>query len=283
VTGTGTAADPFQITTVVDVGTTGLRITQTDSYVVGQESYRTDVTLQNRTGAPIGGVLYRAGDCYLQESDSGYGFVQTDADRSSPGCALNANNTPAARIEQFVSLSAGNQFYEAGYSEVWAAIGAQNPFPNTRARCAESVDNGAGISWSVSVPAGGEVTRSRFTTFSPQGRTGAPPEVVPPSEIGLPPNRRCVDRRKFSFDLRRRSGLRVQRVEVYINSRSGRGLGRLKKVVTGRNITRLTIRRLPKRRFKVTIRTTHDNGSRLESSRRYRGCKKSKPRTRRLR
>src|SRR5438105_3695697 len=43
VLGAGTSADPYRIVTIVDLGTTGLRITQTDSYVVGQEAYRTDI------------------------------------------------------------------------------------------------------------------------------------------------------------------------------------------------------------------------------------------------
>lgn len=103
-----------------------------------------------------------------------------------------------------------------------------------------------------------------------------PSTVVPPAQIGLPPNKKCVDRRKFSFNLKRKSGLRVVRVQVYIN-------GKLKKVVTGSNITKLTIRKLPQKTFKVKIRTTHDDGSRLESTRKYKACRKSRPRTRRPR
>src|SRR5436190_10980046 len=47
VTGSGSSGNPFKVVTVVAVGTTGLRITQTDTYVVGQESYRTDITVSN--------------------------------------------------------------------------------------------------------------------------------------------------------------------------------------------------------------------------------------------
>ena len=43
VMGSGTSADPLRVTTVVDVGATGLQLTQTDSYVIGQEFYQTDV------------------------------------------------------------------------------------------------------------------------------------------------------------------------------------------------------------------------------------------------
>jgi hypothetical protein len=59
VTGSGTGADPFKIVTAVSLGTSPLHITETDSYVTGEESYRTDVTVTN-----IGfhDVTYRNGD-----------------------------------------------------------------------------------------------------------------------------------------------------------------------------------------------------------------------------
>ena len=74
-TGTGSAGSPYVLTTVVDLGTTGLRLTQTDSYVVGQESYRTDVSLTSTDNAAHTVIVYRAGDCYLQDSDEGLGQV----------------------------------------------------------------------------------------------------------------------------------------------------------------------------------------------------------------
>ena len=55
VTGAGTSNDPYKIITVVDLGTSGLRLTQTDTYVVGEESYRTDVQLQNTGNAQVSG------------------------------------------------------------------------------------------------------------------------------------------------------------------------------------------------------------------------------------
>src|SRR4051794_33450837 len=47
VTGSGSEADPYTVTTVADAGTLA-RVTEIDSYVVGRESYRTDVQVQNR-------------------------------------------------------------------------------------------------------------------------------------------------------------------------------------------------------------------------------------------
>jgi len=162
--GSGTSASPFTVTTVVDVGTTGLTITQVDSYVIGQESYRTDVTVANGGGTPVSAILYRAMDCYLGGSDSGFGMLNGTA----VGCSANANNVPAGRIEQIVPLSAGNNYYQSFYGAVWAAIGTHLPFPDT-CDCTIEQDNGAGISWNITVPAGGSVTRSNVTVFSPTG------------------------------------------------------------------------------------------------------------------
>ncbi|HYR12605.1 MAG TPA: post-COAP-1 domain-containing protein, partial [Mycobacterium sp.] len=47
-------------------------------------------------------------------------------------------------------------------------IGAKLPFPDTCA-CGSFIDNGAGLSWSLTVPAGLSLTVSHFTTFSPLG------------------------------------------------------------------------------------------------------------------
>src|SRR4051812_12666035 len=77
-TGSGTDADPFRIVTVVDAGASGVRLTQTDTYVVGSESYRTDIALSRTAPVPNPTVrLYRAGDCFLQDSDEGFGQVDT--------------------------------------------------------------------------------------------------------------------------------------------------------------------------------------------------------------
>jgi hypothetical protein len=180
VTGSGTSASPLTVTTVADAG--DLRITEINSYVSGQESYRTDVTIRNNGGAARDAILYRAGDCYLQESDIGFGFVE--ADRRAVGCSVNANNSPPNRIEEWVPISGDANYYEAGFSEVWAHIGSQAPFPNT-CRCDEQLDNGAGLSWNISIPAGGEVTRSHFTTFSPSGRAGPPPDQPPQQQTSI--------------------------------------------------------------------------------------------------
>lgn len=92
----------------------------------------------------------------------------------------------------------------------------------------------------------------------------------------LPPSRRCVDRRKFSFTLHHARGARVVKVQVFVN-------GRPKLTRRGRAIRRVTLRRLPRKRFTVTIVSTQSTGSKLISRRTYRGCRKGRPHTRRVR
>jgi uncharacterized repeat protein (TIGR01451 family) len=171
VQGSGTDADPRRIVTVVELGATGLRLTETDSYVIGQETYRTDVSITNVGGSRQSIVLYRAGDCYLQNSDVGYGAY--DAASGAVSCVSGVDDgtgaiVPGPRIEQWYPLSPGSSGYEAGYDEVWARIGAQQPFAGG-CQCADLIDNGAGLSWSLTVPAGGSVSASQLTGFSPLG------------------------------------------------------------------------------------------------------------------
>ena len=166
VLGVGTAADPYRVVTIVDAGNTGVRIIQTDTYQVGLEAYRTDLQVSNSSGSNHNIILYRAGDCYLGASDFGYGMVASNV--GAVACTKNANNTPEGRILQYVPLSGGSRYYEARYNEVWAWIGSKQVFPNS-CRCTEMIDNGAGLSWNQTLPAGGQVTWSHMTAFSPLG------------------------------------------------------------------------------------------------------------------
>lgn len=154
-TGSGTTADPYTIVTVVDAGSTGVRLTQTDSYVVGQESWRTDVEIANTTATDASVRLYRAFDCYRADSDFGYGY----ADLASGTVACQSQQSDPTPLLQIAPITPGSRFYEAFYDQIWAKIGAQEAFPDT-CRCDEHIDNGAGLSWDVSVPAGATEVRS---------------------------------------------------------------------------------------------------------------------------
>ena len=274
VTGAGTAASPFKVTTVAAAGASGLRITQVDSYIAGQESYRTETTVQNTGGAPADGILYRGGDCYLQESDTGYGFL--DAGNGAVGCSINANNAPAGRIEQWYPITGGNQYMEGSYSEVWSAIGTHAPLPNTT-RATESIDNGAAISWSFSVAAGGQQTYSHYTTFSPTGVTGPPPPATgaaptpsvafgPNGLLSTPTNLRCVSKRYFPIRLRKKFWPNIAAVTI----RMPRTTRVLRRRPWGTNVD---LRGLPKGTFKVRITALTVTGKTIRGTRTYRTCR----------
>lgn len=131
VTGTGTTLDPYQIITEVQLGSSGLRIQQTDRYVAGEEAYRTDVTLINDEPYPRSATIYRAGDCYLQDSDWGFG----SADNATGAVACigtdDGGATPGSRREEWIPLQGASHFYESFYDSVWTRIGQQQDFPDS--------------------------------------------------------------------------------------------------------------------------------------------------------
>ena len=162
-TGAGTGSNPFVITTVVDLGTSGIRLTETDSYVSGEESYKTTVSLKNNGGGSVTPIVYRAGDCFLQDSDVGDGSVTAVPAGHAVTCVADSG-----RIEQWFPLTPGSHYLEDNYNTVWAAIGSQTAFPDT-CQCGTQLDNGAGLSWSSPIGAGGTLEVSHLTVFSPLG------------------------------------------------------------------------------------------------------------------
>jgi len=171
VSGSGTTGDPYRIVTVVDVGTTGLRITETDSYVVGQEAYQTDVQVANNGSQSQSVILYRGGDCYLQNSDFGFGLVGSPAGSIAcvaPADPQNPSAGPGSRIEQWIPLTAGSHYLETYYGTLWSAMDSQTSFPDT-CDCTTFEDNAGGLSWALTIPAGGSQSISHLTNFSPTG------------------------------------------------------------------------------------------------------------------
>jgi hypothetical protein len=184
VTGSGSGGDPYRVVTVAEASGTSIRVEQTDTYVEGEESYRTDLRIVNDGASEERLIVYRAADCYLQDSDVGFGRV----DDGAPACVI--SQASDARIEQWVPLTPGSRYTEGQYTTVWQQIADRTPFPNT-CECDTAVDNGAGLSWEVSVGAGGSTEISHLTFFSPEGRqqptTTLRDSVPGPAEISLDP------------------------------------------------------------------------------------------------
>ena len=94
--------------------------------------------------------------------------------------------------------------------------------------------------------------------------------------LGLPsPKKTCLDRRRFSFKIHQPPRRRIVAVNVFVN-------GKRKLSRRGSKITRITIKKLPanNKTYRVRIVAVTNRGDRVISDRRYKGCKKSRPRTR---
>jgi hypothetical protein len=178
--GSGTSSDPYRVTTVVQTADPGLTLTEVDSYVVGSEYYRTDVTVANASADTTYTdlKLYHAADCYLQGSDSGFGFV--DANNRAVACAQNPSNTPPAMIEEFAPLTAGSHYMETYYGSVFSAVRGQTDLPDT-CDCngdpsgGGAQDNGMGINWNIgSLAPGQSANYSLLSSFSLTGITAFP-------------------------------------------------------------------------------------------------------------
>jgi len=177
VTGSGTSGDPYKVTTVAAAGATGLTMSTVDSYVVGQESYTTSVTVINGGASSRDLILFRAGDCFLGGSDEGLGQVT--------GSAIACVQEGTGRIEEWVPISSGSHYYEAFYDDVWGWIGSHQEFPDT-CECANNIDNGAGLSWTFTLRAGAQRTFSHITTFSPLGTQPLPTSKTADSALVAP-------------------------------------------------------------------------------------------------
>ena len=270
VTGSGTEENPLRVVTTVALPGTALRIRQTDTYVRGDLTYRTDVELLNDGPALRNVILYRAGDCYLQESDEGYGFVRFG---KSIGCSRNPDNLPPARVEQWVPIHRqGAHYYEAEFDEVWARIGSRRAFPDL-CRCTRAVDNGAGVSWTIAnVPAGATVERSHYTTFSARGVSGTPrsddrtPPEVYVSSGGMPLERASCSPARFNARVTVLDANDLRQVVITLD---GRVLRRTRDV-----ISRVTVSVAPRAgaTHRIGVRATDARGNRSRSTVRFRVC-----------
>src|SRR5207249_3347242 len=118
-TGSGTAGDPWVATTVLDVPGTSLVLTQTVTYVNGDERIRNGWTLCNCGGSvPYTSLhVFHAADLYTTGDDRGYGYYD-----GSTG-AIGGYNVSRTLYQAFVPINAGNSFEEDFYSTIWADIG----------------------------------------------------------------------------------------------------------------------------------------------------------------
>ena len=95
------------------------------------------------------------------------------------------------------------------------------------------------------------------------GELGASQAIKPP----------CVDRRKFTFRIHQPKHGRVIQLTVLVN-------GKRVKRIKAHRITRFTLKKLPKAVFTVEIIAKTNLHTKTISTRRFRGCRKTRPHTR---
>lgn len=169
VTGSGTPADPFTVTTTVGAAATNMQVRETYSYVTGSRAYTFRITVINNNGALRNVDLYHAADCYLAGSDFGYGFF--DSSNGGVFCTENPNNSPAGRVLGFAPGSTPARYIESFYNTVWDRTDGTD-YPNT-VQADTFQDNGVGLQWKLIVPANGSTTVEGVSLHRQQEAPGA--------------------------------------------------------------------------------------------------------------
>lgn len=170
VSGSGTEADPFAVTTEAAAGDSGLTIEQTDTYVVGSDRTSTSVEVRNDGDAAADIVTYRAGDCFFRGDDRGFGAVETDT--AAVSCVEAVVDTDGSRQPGEGRMTwqpdepENASWLHDGYSDVWSAVTQGTPLPNECNHCDQYQDNGFGIAWEETIPAGESVTLDSDLTLT---------------------------------------------------------------------------------------------------------------------
>ena len=167
-TGSGTPADPWVITTVNDVPNTKLRFTMQTSYVNGAEFLRLTYSLQQLGSTePVAAVLFHAADLQSRNDVLAYGYH--DAETGGTG-DLYWIATGRNMYQQFIPMVPTSGHQEGTYAEIWNAIGdASAPGPGLNNVCMleEALDAGIALQWNIDVPAAGSVSVGDVALFGP--------------------------------------------------------------------------------------------------------------------
>jgi hypothetical protein len=144
--GTGTAADPWVLTTTFRTGQVStnpaLRVDERLTYVNGTTDVGVQYTLVNESDS---GTLdlraYEAADLYVAGNDAGVGFFDQGAPRQIGGI-----NEAAGSSGRLVEQSpAWTHFQEGRYTDVFSVIGDAGAFSDTIDPTL--LDDGAGVQW----------------------------------------------------------------------------------------------------------------------------------------
>ncbi|NTU77785.1 MAG: hypothetical protein HGA45_00035 [Chloroflexales bacterium] len=193
VSGDGTQANPFKIVTVAQAGNTGVRVTQTTSYVNGESSYLVDVSLANTGSASHAIRIYHGADLYLNFpgniSDLGYGIYD-----ESTG-AVGALSEDHRSVQVFIPVTHADAFQEAIYSTFWATMGGANGSsgPGYNNTINETFhDIAAGLQYNRTLAAGATTSVSCIGAFGLASDLGITPTPPTTDNTDRPPSKANV-------------------------------------------------------------------------------------------
>ena len=181
-TGNGSRADPWKIPTVLDVGVTGLRVTQEVSYVQGNSYFQLRWLIENRGASPIEFDIFHAADVFPYK-DEGYGYY--DPASGAVGAFKADRDWPMT----FHPLVAAIGYQESEFVRIWDAIGScqtgtcvRGPgFNNTIS--AQPSDDGIGLQWHRTLGPGETVSIGDFWTFGSLQPTPVPTPTETPTAV----------------------------------------------------------------------------------------------------
>jgi hypothetical protein len=176
VTGTGTTLDPFTVVIVVDAGATGLRLTETLTYVNGADLFPISLDFSNTTNVALTWDTFIGADLYLAGNDAGFPFA-------TPGVAagsLAADSSCQTQLQYtiaFLGTTPANRYSANGYSQVWSEIASSNLSNTVSAGC---LDDGAALQWTgATLTPGAGLRISTGVSFTGQLIPVGPTAVVP--------------------------------------------------------------------------------------------------------
>ncbi|MCK9490378.1 MAG: hypothetical protein M0Q42_13490 [Xanthomonadales bacterium] len=159
VSGSGSGADPFQVTVQNQLGGSGLESSEVIRYVNGENYFTKHFTLTNTSADTKTVNIYLAGDIYLAGADSGVPYREA----ASGSIGGSDCGSPASYYILYIPQTPADAWTGAGYGSVWSQI--RDGTLDSALSTTSCIDNGAGLQWNRSLAPGASTTIQAATSF----------------------------------------------------------------------------------------------------------------------
>jgi hypothetical protein len=164
VSGTGTALDPY--TAVIHTRAGAVDITETETWIDGQDTFRTTIEAHNSDDATAPLTIYRALSCANGEESDG-DMVNLAEHREDGSIACTPTQWSETPITEALTPVTDQSAWQIGTPEtVFGRIATEQPFTDTCDDDCETLDHHVlALQWNASIPAG-ETREFSFKTFA---------------------------------------------------------------------------------------------------------------------